>query len=78
MADGLLDIGELAAPQPVVVVEIGIALGAAAAGAMTGRAIVGEGHAPLRAGEVEQLRIGDDLLESDAAASLSIIGPRCA
>ena len=40
---------ELAAPQPVVIVEIGIALGAAAARAMTGRAIVGEGRpAPAR------------------------------
>ncbi len=28
---GLLDVGERAAPQPVVIVEIGIALGAAAA-----------------------------------------------
>jgi len=53
VTDGLVDIGELAAPQPIVVVEVGIALGPAAAGAMARRAIIGEGHAPLRAREVE-------------------------
>src|SRR5581483_7784497 len=41
VADGERDVVELAAPQPVVVVEIGIALGAAAAGAVAGGAIVG-------------------------------------
>jgi hypothetical protein len=59
--DGLFDIGELAAPQPVVVVEIGIALGPAAAGAVARRAIIGESDAPLRAREIEQLRIVHDV-----------------
>ncbi len=63
VTDGLRDLVELAAPQPVVVVEIGIALGAAAAGAVARRAILGEGGPRLRAREVEQLRVGRDLLQ---------------
>src|SRR5450759_570068 len=39
VTDGFLDLGQLAAPQPVVVVEIGIAPGPATAGAVTGRAV---------------------------------------
>ena len=78
MRDGLLDVGERAAPQPVVIVEIGIALGAAAAGAVARRAIVGEGAAAQRAGEVEQLRRRFRSACSEAAASFAIIGPRCA
>ena len=52
---------ELAAPQPVVVVEIGIAFAATTTGAMARRAIIGEGHASLRARKVQQLRIGDNV-----------------
>ena len=61
VTDGLLDLSQLATPQPVVVVEIGIAPSPAAAGAVTGRAIIGEGHAPLGAGEIEQLWIVHDI-----------------
>ena len=50
MRDGLRDLVELAAPQPIVVGQIGIALGAAAAGTVTGRAIVGKSAAAQRAG----------------------------
>ncbi len=63
VGDGLRDGGERAAPQPVVVVEVRIALGAAAAGAVTGRAIVGKGAPAERAGEVEQFRRRLDLLQ---------------
>src|SRR6185369_17738502 len=50
-------------PQPVVVIEIGIALAADTAGAMAGRAVIGKRRFALRAGEVEQLRVGGDLLQ---------------
>src|SRR5690242_2584386 len=40
--DGLHDLVERAAPQPVVVVEVRIALGAGGAAAVAGRAIVAE------------------------------------
>jgi hypothetical protein len=39
MANGLLDVGELAAPQPIVVVEIGVSLAAAAARAVARPAV---------------------------------------
>src|SRR6185436_6346456 len=61
IADGLLDIRKLAAPQPFIVVEIGVALGAPAARAMARRAVVRKGDPPLRPGKVEQLRIGGNL-----------------
>ena len=47
---------KLATPQPIVVGEIGIALGAATAGAVARRAIIGEGAAAERPGEIEQSR----------------------
>src|SRR5664279_4101415 len=60
VANGPLDVFELATPQPIVVVEIGIAFAATTAGAMTRRAIIGERGTALRAGEVEQQRVTCD------------------
>ena len=51
--DGLRDVGERAAPEPFVVIEIGIASGAAAAGAVARRAIVSKSAASERAGEIK-------------------------
>ena len=76
VADGLRDLVELAAPQPIVVVEIGIALGAAAAGAVARRAIVGEGRRP-RARAKSSNCGSDSICCSEADASFAIIGPRC-
>src|SRR5262245_5221032 len=59
-ANGLLDIGELATPKPTAVVEVGLALVTTPTRSMTRRAVVGEGHASLRPGEVEQPRIRDN------------------
>src|SRR5664279_4101414 len=61
VANGPLDVFELATPQPIVVVEIGIAFAATTAGAMTRRAIIGERGTALRTGEIEQLRIFHDV-----------------
>src|SRR5262249_53560630 len=63
MADRLGDLVELAAPNPVIVIEVRIALGAAAARAVAGCAVLGEGWAPLRARKLEELLIRDDLLQ---------------
>src|SRR5262249_23148171 len=57
VGDRLINLIEAAAPQPVVVVEIGIALGSPAAGAVAGRAVVAERRSPLRGGEGEQRRV---------------------
>ena len=51
----------LTAPQPIIVIEIRITLRAATACPMTWRTIIGKGHTSLRAREVEQLRIGDNV-----------------
>src|SRR5262249_44959570 len=59
----LRDLIERTAPQPVIVVQIGIALGAAAAGAMTRRAIVREGAPAERPREIEQCWRGLDLFQ---------------
>ena len=63
MADRVGEVVELAAPDPIVVIEIRIALGAATAGAMAGRAVFAESRTPLRACKLEQLWIGNDLLQ---------------
>ena len=71
------DIVELAAPQPFVVVEIGIALGAAAAGAMASRAILVEDRPPPARGRRRAI-VGSVTICSIAtrSANLSAIGPR--
>src|SRR5262249_46398882 len=63
VTNGLRDLVDLAAPDPIVVVEVRIALGAARPLTVAGRAIVGEGRAALRAGKREELRVGEDLLQ---------------
>ncbi len=78
VTDGVLDVVELAAPQPVVVVQVGIALGAAAARAMARRAVIAERGAALRAREVEQLRIGRDLSRRRRAPACPPSAARCA
>ena len=55
--DGGLDVGELAAPDPGVGVEIGISLRPLRAGAVAGGAIVEEGHPADSARRGEQFRI---------------------
>src|SRR5208282_2349027 len=61
--DRLCDLVERAAPKPIVVDEIWIAFGAAAAGAVAWRAIVGKAASAKRAGEVKQFRRGFDVLQ---------------
>ena len=63
VANRLRDLVELAAPQPIVVIQIGISLGAGAAGPVARRAIVGKSAAAERAGKIEQLRGRLDLLQ---------------
>jgi hypothetical protein len=74
--DGLVDLRQRAAPEPVIVVQIGIAFGAAAAGPVAGSAIIGESPLAERAREVEQLGFVDSISLSEAAESLAIIGAR--
>ena len=61
--DRLLDLVERAAPQPVIVVEVRIALGAAAARAVARPAILAERRAALRIGEVGERLVGLDVGE---------------
>src|SRR3546814_18336911 len=60
VAEGLLDIGQPAAPQPVVVGQAGIAAGAGAARLVAGRAVLGEQHAAAGLCETVQFRVGLD------------------
>jgi hypothetical protein len=53
VSDGLRDLIERTAPQPIIVVQVGIALGAATTGAVARRAIVREGAPAERPGEIE-------------------------
>ena len=76
MLDRAANVGELAAPQPFVVIEIGIALCALRAGAMAAGAIVGEGRRAQRARGAEQLRRSLSISSSDALASRASTGPR--
>ena len=61
--DGLGDVIQLAAPQPVVVVQVRISFGAAAPGAVTRRAIVSKSAPSKRSREIEQFRRRLDLLQ---------------
>jgi hypothetical protein len=70
--DGLLDGVELAAPQPVVVVQVRIALGAAAARAVARRAIVAEGRLALARGRSEQLGVLLDVIERGLGIAASL------
>ena len=57
ISDGLHDLVEGAAPQPIVIIEVRIALSAGRADAVARRAIVAEGGLPLSLGEGEQRRV---------------------
>ena len=54
------DIIGFTAPQPFVIVQIRISFGATAASAVTRRTVFAKRWLADSAGEVEQLRIGDD------------------
>ena len=61
IADGERDILKAPAPEPFVVEQIRIALGAAAATTVARRAVFQEHRPPLRAGELRQILVRGDL-----------------
>ena len=60
MLDGLVDGIERSAPQPRIIVQIGIAEAALRTTPMAGRAIVAEGRLAAGKGEVQEFGIGVD------------------
>ncbi len=65
---------ERAAPEPVVIVQVRVALGTGAADTVAGRAIVAEGGLALRHRDLEQRRIGLDLLRRGLGQPLPASG----
>ena len=63
VADGLVDVLDRAAPEPVVVVEVGVADEALGAAAVTRRAVGLEGRRAAGHGKAQQVRLALDLLE---------------
>jgi hypothetical protein len=61
--DRLLDLAERAAPQPLIVVQVRITLGAAAARAVTRSAVLAERRAALRIGEIGERLVSLDVGE---------------
>src|SRR5262249_34872246 len=76
--DRLLDLGELAAPDPIIVVEVRIAPRAAAARAVARAAVLAERRATLRIGEVRKALVALDVGERGRGESVAERGAQCA
>ncbi len=65
VVDGLLDVGERAAPDPVVVDQDRIAGATDAAGAVAGRAVLAEDHLAAGLGELQQVGVLGDVIDGE-------------
>src|SRR3954451_22071340 len=74
--DAVHDLIERAAPEPIVIVKVGVTLSAGAATAVTGRAIVTERRLAAGASEREQCRVIFDFRQRGSAKQNHFV-PAC-